>query len=215
LGVKTQTFKGHEFQVVRGTTHPEYSYFTFEEEERAFRDEHWDVKAGEIVFDVGASYGAYALAACAMGATVHAFEPEPTVYVDLVRNIEINGWGHRCFPVNAGLWNVEGKMHMATYAPHWPAQTITGEYHMLTLDQVVEDLGPDQLDWIKIDVEGAEEQVVIGGMKTLKKFGPRLIVECHTFLDAKLAEKIRWLLPDYHFRAFDRPPCIMLVGGPA
>jgi hypothetical protein len=49
---KVQTFKGREFKVVWGTTHPEYSYYTFEGEERAFRDSFWDVNPGDVVFDV-------------------------------------------------------------------------------------------------------------------------------------------------------------------
>lgn len=36
----------------------------------------------------------------------------------------------------------------------------------------------DRVDWIKIDVEGAEVSVLKGGMKLLKKHRPKLIVEC-------------------------------------
>jgi FkbM family methyltransferase len=170
------------------------------------------VEPDDVVFDIGASYGAYALSACAVGAAaVHAFEPEPTVYADLVRNVELNGWQARCFPANVGLWNEEKKVDMASYAPHWPPQTISGEYAMRTLDQVA--LDQQRIDWIKIDVEGAEERVVIGGVKALAKFRPNLIIECHTFLDAKLPEKIKWLLPGFWFREVARPPCVMLVGG--
>lgn len=47
-----------------------------------------------------------------------------------------------------------------------------------TLDIVTQDI--ETIDFIKIDVEGAEPQVIKGGMATLKKHKPTLIIENHT-----------------------------------
>lgn len=214
---KEQTFRGRSFKVAKGSTHPEYSYFTFEQEERNFRDQYWGVNSGEVVFDVGASYGAYTLSALAMGATVYTFEPEQTVFSDLVNNIKINNWKTPCFLANYGLWDSEDSVDMKSYAPHWPQQSISSDYKMKTLDQVSEEANLSRLDWIKIDVEGAEERVVRGGLKTIGKFKPKLIVECHTFLDADLKDKVKALLAsvcDYDFEEVSRPPCIMLCATP-
>ena len=41
----------------------------------------------------------------------------------------------------------------------------------------MEELGISHVDWIKIDVEGAEFEVIEGLRDTLKKHSPRLIVE--------------------------------------
>jgi len=217
MEMRMQRFRGREFRVIRGTTHPEYSYFTFEEEERDLRERYWNVKEGDIVVDVGSSYGAYALTACAMGATVHAFEPEPTVFEDLLRNIVLNGWGKRCLASCHGLWSASGKIDMRSYAPHWPRQTISGDYEMETLDGVLEARRVQRCDWIKVDVEGAEEHVVKGALKTIAQFGPRMLIECHTFLDAGLAEKVKSAIlsvREYEFEAIDRPPCVMLYAKP-
>jgi len=211
---KTQSFKGHEFKVVRGVTHPAFSYFTFEEEEKDLRERLWNIQPGDVVFDVGASYGSYALTACAMGATVYAFEPEKTVFDDLVRSVVLNDWSERCIPVNKGLWSSETRIHMESYAPHWPKLSISGSYVLDTLDHEVAAAGLKQLDWIKIDVEGAEEHVIRGGMGTLSKFRPKLLIECHIFLDAALVDKIKALLPGYTFEEITRPPCIMLYALP-
>lgn len=213
-----EAFRGRAFQVARGSLHPEFSDHLMDEE-RDLREKYWDVKEGDVVVDVGASYGSYTLSACAMGATVVAFEPEPSIYRDLVANLHLNGWyGTRAHVFDFGLWDGEAKIPMQTYAPHWPAHTISGPYDMTTLD-LVASMNPDllwkRLDWVKVDVEGAEEHVLRGGISTIRKFHPKMLVECHTFLDAGILPRVEELLrsihPDYLFEEIPRPPCVMLV----
>jgi FkbM family methyltransferase len=212
--MKTMSFKGKQFFVEKGGVHPEYSYFTFEQEENDFRNTYWNISENDIVIDIGTSYGAYALTACAMGATVYAFEPEKTVYCDLVNNININNWEQRCFASNNGLWSSEKKVDMKGYAPHWPQQTISEDYSMKSLDQIVKENNISKIDWIKIDVEGAEEHVVSGALETIKKFKPKMIIECHVFLNADIKDNVKKIIAsaaDYVFEEVSRPPCVMLV----
>jgi FkbM family methyltransferase len=211
---KVVSFKGHEFKVVRGTTHPQYSYDSFDLEEVDIREKYWNVGPGQVVVDVGASYGSYTLTACAMGAKdVYSFEPEPTVFKDLVANLNLNGWFPRpCVPFPLGLWSHQATVSMKTYAPHWPQQTITGDYEMTTLDKVHEQAKFDRLDWVKIDVEGAEIPVLAGAYDTIREFHPKMLIECHTFLDKDVLEKVAALLVpmDYRLEEIDRPPCTTL-----
>lgn len=211
---KVVSFRGREFKIVRGTTHPQYSYDSFEIEEKDIREKYWNVGPGHVVVDVGASYGSYTLTACAMGAKdVYAFEPEPTVFKDLVANLNLNGWFPRpCVPFPLGLWSAPTKVSMKSYAPHWPPQTITGEYEMTTLDKVDEQAKFDRLDWMKVDVEGAEVSVLVGAFQTIRKFHPKMLIECHTFLDNEMVQKVEEiLLPlDYKIEEIDRPPCTTL-----
>lgn len=215
---RVQTFRGKEFRVVRGSTHPEYSFHTFELEENSFREQHWNVSEGDVVVDGGASYGSYALTACASGATVYAFEPERTVFTDLVRNVELNGWQDRCRPFNCGLWDRTDVVSMSSYAPHWATSAISGDYQMRALDDVVTELGLDRIDWVKLDVEGAEEKAVRGALGSVRRFRPRILVECHVFLDVGLVDKVRSLLlsvSGYSFQEVDRDPCVMLIATPS
>jgi len=212
-----QYFRDKTFGVLMGSTHPAYSIATFDTEEKDFRETHWDIKKDDVVFDIGASYGAYTLAACSMEAIVYTFEPEKSVYGDLVANINLNNWSDRCFPQNAGLWSSDTTVNMKDYAPHWPPQTITTDYNVKTIDQVVLENNIQKIDWIKIDVEGAEEHVVQGGLASIAKFKPNMIIECHTFLDAELCNKIKALLEPlnlYTFEEIDRDPCVMLLVKP-
>src|ERR1700676_534279 len=154
---KVQSFKGKDFRVIRGIVHPDYSYHTFEREEHDFREKYWDIQPNDIVLDVGSSYGSYALTACAMGATVYAFEPETTVYNDFMLSVGLNGWHTKCIGHNFGLYSSETELDFGKAAPHWPQFCISSLYKMKTLDDVVMEYKLSKLDWIKIDVEGGEE----------------------------------------------------------
>ncbi len=205
----THTFRGHTYRVLRGATHPEYSLTCFATEEADFRDKYWDPKPGQVVIDVGASYGAYALTAAACGAIVHAFEPEVSVLVDLERNRALNGYlDLHCH--SDGLWDKIDTVEMATYAPHWPAGTTTGPFRMRTLDS----FAFPRVDWLKVDTEGAEARVLSGAQETLRRCKPIVIVEVHAFLDATLLDQCTKLLPSYLCEVLERHPCKMIVGRP-
>jgi FkbM family methyltransferase len=202
------TFLGKTFRMLAGSTHPAYSLNCFELEEADFRAAYFRPSAGQVFVDVGASYGAYSLSAAAHGAEVHAFEPETSVFVDLKRNAEANGFEISLH--NSGLWDGDDVVDMSSYAPHWPPGTISAPFRMLTLDS----FRLPRLDWLKVDVEGAEERVLRGARETIARCRPRVIVECHTFLDPALTEKCVALLGGYSIETVDRPPCVMIVGTP-
>jgi FkbM family methyltransferase len=216
MEIRTVLFKGKEFKIAKGQTHPDYSFDTFDKEEHEFRDKYWNIKEGDVVMDIGSSYGSYALTACAVGAEkVYAFEPEKTVFVDLVQNIKINNWENKCIPMNIGIWSSESVVDMKKYAPHWPEYTITSLYNVNTVDCIAAVRGITKLDWIKLDVEGAEIHALRGALSTIERFKPNLIIECHTFLDAKIDQKCKNLLSaiiDYDFEDVKNDTRVMLIG---
>lgn len=213
IDYKMQSFKGKSFKTIKGNTHPDYSNDTFEKEERNFREKYWNIEKNDVVFDIGSSYGSYALTASAMESKVYAFEPEPTVYCDLLSNITINGWQDRCYPFNIGLYDSETSIDMKSYAPHWPAFTISQDYNVTTLDKMVEKLQINKIDWIKIDVEGVEENVIRGAFETISRFKPKMIIECHDFMNPNISNNVKNLLSslaNYEFEEIARDPCVMI-----
>lgn len=204
------TFRGREFRVAKGTTHPEYSFDTFTKEEAEIREKYWNVGPGEVVVDVGASYGAYTLTAAASGAgVVVAFEPEPTVFVDLVRNIGLNGYTETVWPVCVAASSDHVTVDMREYAKHWPAQTISGRYPAVALDI----WWPfERMDWMKVDVEGLEEKVLLGTMACIRGYKPKLLIECHDFMDPQISTRVKALLPEYKWETIPRGECVTLYG---
>lgn len=199
-------------KLLEGAMHPAYS-LTCMEEERDFREQYWKVKPGDVAIDVGASYGAYTLTALDQGADyVFAFEPEPSIAQDLRRNIEANGWEGKAHVFTEALWDKSDLVDMRDWAPHWPAQTITGFYTARALDDVGALMA--RLDWLKIDVEGAEVRVIRGGLEVINRTKPTIIVECHTFLDSSIPDQVRKLLPKYYWKEVPRDPGVMLLGSP-
>lgn len=209
----SQTFRGKSFEitVLGDTMHPGFAVYTFDTEEKEFREQYWNIQEGDVVFDVGAAYGSYTLAALVSGAErVFAFEPEPKIYPNLVENVKMNGWSSRCDVLEYGLWNERAEIDIKSYAPHYATQSTAPTYKMLKLDAFISQC--DKVDWLKIDVEGAEENVVAGGMEFINKFKPNLIIECDDFIDAGIIERISEKLKDYNLERVPRGECTFLVG---
>jgi hypothetical protein len=48
-----------------------------------------------------------------------------------------------------------------------------------TLDRLMASINPEKIDWLKIDVEGAEIEVLKGAQDTIEKYNPRILLEYH------------------------------------
>ncbi len=147
------------------------------------------VKNGMLVFDVGANVGFFTLMfARAVGQSGHvdAFEPIPTTYANLRKNLELNSAGN-VSAHNIGLSNEDrevifrepkGDSSMASYAWHSDSTDVI-EHRVITMcvDHHVELTGR-RIDFIKIDVEGAEGDVLIGMRQLIARDRPTIFVEC-------------------------------------
>lgn len=150
---------------------------------------------GMVMFDVGANIGEISLCAArrvGKAGKVYSFEPMPALYETLKRNLSRNGMMH-VQPVCMGLSDKEGSVPIYRADTHFSDGTLheglgtlypmnnrtspAGEIKITTLDAFCEERRVDKLDCIKIDVEGAEFDVLKGGEKTLSKYKPHLIVE--------------------------------------
>jgi FkbM family methyltransferase len=158
---------------------------------KAFRD---ILQKGDTVVDVGANLGFHSLyLAQLVGSNGHiyAFEPIPSNLQLLQRNIKLNGFQDRVTIVNAALSNSEepfiemsipsdGVAVAAAINKNGKSDEAVVKVRNLHLDDYVMEkkLSPRL---IKIDVEGAEHEVLKGAEKTLMQYRPALIVEVHTF----------------------------------
>ncbi len=149
---------------------------------RAFLD---IVRSGTVVYDVGAHLGYYTLLAARLGAIVHAFEPSPETLPLLRGNVAGKGT-----VVPQGLWDSPGRVELKDYgARHSAVNTFlespeeagrdpvaTHRVEVTTIDHYV-DSGGAVPDLIKIDAEGAETEVLRGGVETIRRHHPIITVE--------------------------------------
>lgn len=195
---KGKTFLAAENDVFQGSPNPSIGTFL---DETNIRDKFWNINPGDVIIDIGAQFGSYTLTACALGGFVYALEPNPNVFPHLVYNLTINNWlNSSAKPFCLGAWDEERLVSETEYAPH---STITDKWPMMPIDKLVANENILKLDWMKVDVEGAEIHVLQGSRGTITRFKPKLIVECHQFVDKTLVDQVMNFLKslgvDYQF----------------
>ena len=155
-----------------------------------------------VVFDVGANVGEWTEHALAAGArTVHAFEISPSTSAELRRRFE----GDDRVRVNSfGLGSATTTITIHHY-PDWPVLTTVTEYpHDLPSepievpvrcgDDYVAEQSIDRIDLLKLDVEGAEGDVLHGLAAT---FG-RGAIGAVQFEYGRVSILTKYLLRDFY-----------------
>jgi FkbM family methyltransferase len=146
-------------------------------------------RPGETMLDIGANVGYFTLLMARYAGRqgkVIAFEPIPAVHALLSENLRLNN----CTQVRAecmALADVEASGTMRSEPePDSPvpftarlADDGDCEVTVGTVDGYVEAAGLKRLDFVKIDVEGAEDRVIRGMTRTLRTFSPDILVEIH------------------------------------
>jgi FkbM family methyltransferase len=150
------------------------------------------VGPGAVVYDVGANVGLFSLLAAARGSRAIAFEPDARNRAFLERHLEINRMSDRVQIVAAAVGRSSGR---ARYEPD--RSGLEGrvdpngreEIEMVALDQL--DL-PDPTV-LKIDVEGAELDVLVGAVELLRRSRPLVFLETHDDREGSCRELIEGL----------------------
>ena len=130
-------------------------------------------KKSKSILDIGANIGMTSLLFSELSEKVYAFEPSPTTFKFLKNNLENNNILN-VTPLNFGLGNDSKKFNL-TFAPSnrsgaFISNKLTASaghtietIQIKRLDDTVNDLNISNIDFIKIDVEGFEMEVLSGG----------------------------------------------------
>ncbi len=180
------------------------------------------VKEGDVVLDLGANMGYFTLLAARLvgkEGKVYAFEPQPTNYSLLVKNIELNGYDN-VVPLQKAVSNTSGLIKLFISDEDIGNSTIfqyggdreSVEVEAVTLDDFFKDK-EHRVDVIKMDVEGAEMAALLGmdriirenrNLKIFSEFYPSLM-RAAGYAPEDFPHK---LIDDYHFsiQPIDRLP---------
>lgn len=159
--------------------HPAYEMMrngTFEPEETELIREY--LNKIDLFVDVGANLGYYTCLALQGGKPVIAFEPQQQNLHCLFQNILANGWQDKAeiFPLalsdKPGILTLYGASGpSASLIPNWAGYSSRFKQivPISTLDNIVGGRSLDKRLFIKIDVEGAEFNVLSGALNTLAR----------------------------------------------
>jgi len=143
------------------------------------------VRAGDIVRDCGANIGAIARQALQAGAKlVVAVEPGPDALVCLRRNLATEIAAGRAIVYPKGVWDKDAVLELTTgdhLASTASSVAIDRGKHgvkipVTTIDNLVAELNLPRVDFIKMDIEGAEAQALAGAVRTVERFRPRMAI---------------------------------------
>jgi FkbM family methyltransferase len=148
-------------------------------------------KSSKTIFDVGANVGYYSVI---LGLNLneqqnlYAFEPIKSSFTQLERNLKANSLEEKTNAFNIALSDKTGTIEL--YIPMKSGSSATSArllhpeeenrieiVESQTLDCFVSENAISSCDLLKIDVEGAELQILQGAIKTIDKFKPVIFTE--------------------------------------
>jgi FkbM family methyltransferase len=211
----------YNYKVYCPATELDYSHMTTREEDIL---EHFQPKQGDTVVDVGAHLGRYALISSnrvGKEGKVIAIEANPAVFEKLNKNLKLNQVTNTT-SLNYAVYSEKTKMKLFLldvsndtyhagntimrdrYNLITPTEESSLEVNANTLDNILTSVGlrVENINWIKIDVEGAELEVLKGAhniLSTSKDIS--ILIEVHHLDENKhLFEDIMKLLKNYGFK---------------
>ena len=134
----------------------------------------FEVKEDATIFDIGAWKGdtAYFFSKkCSNKARIYAFEPDDYAF-QILEKIKEKYKLNNVIASNILFSNSETEINFLSMDLNRPAVKIKST----TIDKFVEENNFEKIDYIKMDVEGAEKNILEGSIKTIKKFKPSLAI---------------------------------------
>lgn len=165
------------------------------------------LQPGDVAIDVGANIGVYTLQMArkvSRTGKVYAFEPEPTNFFILSKNISENNFTH-VFPLSVGLadhktqaslylsWDNMGdhRVYDATYRRERKNIPV----FLNKLDTILQNYQEEEkITTIKIDTQGYEPFILKGAIQTITKNHPTLFLEYWPFGYERAQADEKWMM---------------------
>ncbi len=182
--------------------------------------EHF-IHQGDIVLDCGASDGDFTRLALDTGAkTVVAIEISPSSAECIRRNTAAEAAAGRVIVYPKGVWDKEDTMMLNVDDTNFAANSVvmhpesahpSVQVPLTTIDKLVAELKLPRVDFIKMDIEGAEIPALSGAHDTITRFKPRLAIATEHKPDDEftIPAAVRKIRPDYQMEC---GPCLEAKG---
>jgi FkbM family methyltransferase len=176
---------------LQSPTHRQLYYLSMYEA----RDTSWlrrQIRPDWVFLDIGANFGYYSMLVSEVthgAAEVYAFEPLASVAELLEEHRRMNGFENIHIHRTA-ISDSEGEITLVypsdennilsrMLAEGEDAEGKVERAQTIRLDTFVRDHNINRVDFIKIDVEGAEPFVLNGAAETIQRFRPTMMIEIH------------------------------------
>ncbi len=180
---------------------------------------HYRPQPGDVVFDIGAGRGEDTIAFSRLAGPdgrVVAVEAHPGSYELLATFCRLNRLDNTT-PLNVAVMDQPGEITMVE-SSDWRAHAValdgaanSTKVPALTLDQICLDQGIDSIDFLKMNIEGAEKFALPGMAKIIARTRS-ICIACHDFMaDRGLGEHYRTkafveaFLGEHGFRTISYP----------
>lgn len=143
------------------------------------------IDKGSTCLDVGANFGWYTTLFSVLagdGGSVHSFEPVPATFRELQRNCELLDTSPNVVLNNLALGDKEGSVSVhlfegmstghASLSSQARRDAANFECRMITLDSYLEEKAVEHVDFVKVDIEGAEMMFLKGAGRLFRQKVP-------------------------------------------
>ncbi len=166
----------------------------------------FEIKEGDIVFDVGAQIGVFSVYAASQKAKrVYSFEPMPENFSLLEKNICINNL-HNIEAVPAALAKDEGQKNFFL-SENTGGHSLCGSEKQkkitvasCNLDAFITEKKVEKIDYFKIDCEGGEYEIFFSASDEVFAKIRKIAMEYHNLDETRNVEKIKIFLESKGFK---------------
>jgi len=147
------------------------------------------VRPGDVVLDCGASFGVFTREALRQGARlVVAIELAPDSIEVLKRNFAEEIRAGQVIVYEKGVWDRDDELTLYVDPQNAAANSVLNRREtshasvkvpLTTIDKLVAELKLERVDYIKMDIEGAEQRALRGARETIRRFRPRLSLSAY------------------------------------
>jgi FkbM family methyltransferase len=148
------------------------------------------LRPGDICLDVGANFGWYTTlfrAGCCDTGSVHSFEPVPTTFAELERNVSLIEDSENIHINNVALGDHDAEVSIdlgddtpsgfASISNRLPGGSGQIQCQMTTLDRYLEEqLRDREVNFVKVDIEGAELMFLKGAGRLFSQTVPPIML---------------------------------------